>query len=202
MVIARQPFCCKLISVTKVSKYGKSEYSQASNASYMFQPLMSFCWYFIFTFTWTTWKTTFFSQKRQRAQAIPLHFNHLIDKNIRGIWRCSLTNNNKHSIYARTVSCGRDFTKPRHFLQFLSNFLCADCPKAVVVHTDQKNNVMMVKFVLIFPVSRAQYFSKENYRIKTNRHIFFMFYSLKKSIGMTSKKLKTQVDTRHEPQPK
>lgn len=118
------------------------------------------------------------------------------------LWRCCLTNNNNHSIYARTVSCGRDFTKPRHFLQFLGNFLCADCPRAVVVHTDQKNNVMMVKFVLIFPVSRVQHFSKKNYCIKTNRHILFMFYSLKKSIGMTSKKLKTQVDTRHEPQPK
>ena len=117
------------------------------------------------------------------------------------LWRCSLTNNNNHSIYARTVLCGRDFTKPRHFLQFLGNFLCADCPRAVVVHTDHKN-VMMVKFVLIFPVSRVQYFSKKNYRIKTNRHIFFMFYSPKKNIGMTSKKLKTQGDTRHEPQPK
>ena len=31
------------ISVTKVSKYGKSEYSRALNASYTFQPLMSFC---------------------------------------------------------------------------------------------------------------------------------------------------------------
>ena len=71
-----------------------------------------------------------------------------------------------------------------------------------MVHNDHKNKVMMVKFVLIFPVSRVQYFSKKNYRIKTNRHIFFMFYSLKKNIGMTSKKLKTQGDTRHEPQPK
>jgi len=43
-------------------------------------------WYFIFTFTWTTWKSTFFSQKLQRAQAIPVHFNHLIDKNTRGIY--------------------------------------------------------------------------------------------------------------------
>ena len=42
MVIARQPFCWKWISVTKVSKYGKSEYSRALNASYTFQPLMSF----------------------------------------------------------------------------------------------------------------------------------------------------------------
>lgn len=64
---------------------------------------------------------------------------------------------------------------------YLSDFLCADCPRAVVVHNDHKNNVMMVKFVLIFPVSRVQYFSKKNYRIKTNRHIFFMFYSLKKT---------------------
>lgn len=92
------------------------------------------------------------------------------------LWSCCLTNNNNHSIYARTVSCGRDFTKPRHFLQFLSTFLCADCPRVVVVHTDQKNNVMMVKFVLIFPVSRVQHFSKKNYCIKTNRHILFMFY--------------------------
>ena len=36
MVIAR-------ISVTKVSKYGKSEYLRALNASYTFQPLMSVC---------------------------------------------------------------------------------------------------------------------------------------------------------------
>ena len=36
--------CLKWISVTKVSKYGKSEYSRALNASYTFQPLMSF-WY-------------------------------------------------------------------------------------------------------------------------------------------------------------
>ena len=34
--------CWKWISVTKVSKYGKSEYSRALNASYMFQPLMNF----------------------------------------------------------------------------------------------------------------------------------------------------------------
>ena len=34
--------CWKWISVTKVSKYGKSEYSRALNASYTFQPLMSF----------------------------------------------------------------------------------------------------------------------------------------------------------------
>ena len=39
MVIARQPFCWKWISVTKVSKYGKSEYLRALNASYTFQPL-------------------------------------------------------------------------------------------------------------------------------------------------------------------
>ena len=36
--------CLKWISATKVSKYGKSEYSRALNASYTFQPLMSF-WY-------------------------------------------------------------------------------------------------------------------------------------------------------------
>ena len=47
MVIARQPFCWKWISVTKVSKYGKSKYSRALNASYTFQPLMSFCFYII-----------------------------------------------------------------------------------------------------------------------------------------------------------
>ena len=41
MVIARQPFCLKWISVTKVSKYGKSEYSRALNASYMFQLIYS-----------------------------------------------------------------------------------------------------------------------------------------------------------------
>ena len=45
MVITRQPFCWKWLSVTKVSKYGKSEYSRALNASYMFQPLMSFWFY-------------------------------------------------------------------------------------------------------------------------------------------------------------
>ena len=39
MGIARQPFCWKWISVTKVSKYGKSEYLRALNASYTFQPL-------------------------------------------------------------------------------------------------------------------------------------------------------------------
>jgi len=39
-----QPFCWKWISFTKVSKYGKSEYSWALNVSYTFQPLMSF-WY-------------------------------------------------------------------------------------------------------------------------------------------------------------
>ena len=39
MVIAWQPF------FTKVSKYGKIEYSGALNASYTFQPLMSFCLY-------------------------------------------------------------------------------------------------------------------------------------------------------------
>ena len=44
MVIALQPFLWKWISVTKVSKYGKSEYSRALNASYTFQPLMGFCW--------------------------------------------------------------------------------------------------------------------------------------------------------------
>ena len=42
MVIAREPLCWKWISVTKVSKYGKSEYSPALNASYTFQPLMGF----------------------------------------------------------------------------------------------------------------------------------------------------------------
>ena len=31
------------ISVTKISKYGQNEYSQALNASYTFQPLMGFC---------------------------------------------------------------------------------------------------------------------------------------------------------------
>ena len=41
MVIVRQPFCWKWISVTKVSKYGKGEYSGALNASYTFQPFMS-----------------------------------------------------------------------------------------------------------------------------------------------------------------
>ena len=35
--------CLKWISVTKVSKYGKIEYSRALNVSYTFQPLMSFC---------------------------------------------------------------------------------------------------------------------------------------------------------------
>ena len=39
MVIAQQPF------FTKVSKYGKIEYSGALNASYTFQPVMSFCLY-------------------------------------------------------------------------------------------------------------------------------------------------------------
>ena len=39
MVIARQPF------FTKVSKYCKIEYSGALNASYTFQPVMSFCLY-------------------------------------------------------------------------------------------------------------------------------------------------------------
>ena len=34
-----------LISVTKISKYGQNEYSQALNASYTFQPLMGFCRY-------------------------------------------------------------------------------------------------------------------------------------------------------------
>ena len=59
-----------------------------------------------------------------------------------------------------------------------------------MVHNDHKNNVMMVKFVLIFPVSRVQYFSKKNYRIKTNRHIFFMLYSLKKKHRNDVKKVK------------
>ena len=35
--------CWKWISVTKVSKYGKREYSRALNASYTFQLLMRFC---------------------------------------------------------------------------------------------------------------------------------------------------------------
>ena len=39
MVIAQQPF------FTKVSKYGNIEYSGALNASYTFQPVMSFCLY-------------------------------------------------------------------------------------------------------------------------------------------------------------
>ena len=34
--------CLKWLAATKVSKYGKSEYSRALNASYTFQPLMSF----------------------------------------------------------------------------------------------------------------------------------------------------------------
>ena len=34
--------CLKWISATKVSKYGKSEYSRALNASYTFQPLTGF----------------------------------------------------------------------------------------------------------------------------------------------------------------
>ena len=46
MVIAQQPFCWKWISVTKISKYGQNEYSQALNASYTFQPLMGF-WFYI-----------------------------------------------------------------------------------------------------------------------------------------------------------
>ena len=41
MVIAAA-ICLKWISVTKVSKYDKSEYSRALNASYTFQTLMSF----------------------------------------------------------------------------------------------------------------------------------------------------------------
>ena len=45
MVIAQQPFCWKLISVTKISKYGQNEYSQAFE-SYTFQPLMGF-WYIL-----------------------------------------------------------------------------------------------------------------------------------------------------------
>ena len=45
MVIARQPLSWKWISVTKLSKYGKIEYSRALNASYTFQSLMSFCMY-------------------------------------------------------------------------------------------------------------------------------------------------------------
>ena len=45
MVIARQSFCWKWISLTEVSKYGKSEYSRALNACYTFQPLMSFWCY-------------------------------------------------------------------------------------------------------------------------------------------------------------
>ena len=49
MVIVWQPFCWKWISFTKVSKHGKSEYSRALNASYMFQPLVSFWCY---TTTW------------------------------------------------------------------------------------------------------------------------------------------------------
>ena len=39
---SQQPFCWNWISFTKVSKCGKSEYSRALNASYTFQPLMSF----------------------------------------------------------------------------------------------------------------------------------------------------------------
>ena len=39
---SQQPFCWIFISFTKVSKYGKSEYSWALNTSYTFQPLMSF----------------------------------------------------------------------------------------------------------------------------------------------------------------
>ena len=38
--------CLKWISATKVSKYGKSEYSRALNASYTFKPLMIF-WYIL-----------------------------------------------------------------------------------------------------------------------------------------------------------
>ena len=37
--------CLKWMSATKVSKCGKSEYSRALNASYTFQPLMSFWFY-------------------------------------------------------------------------------------------------------------------------------------------------------------
>ena len=32
----------KMVSVTKISKYGQTEYSRALNASYTFQPLMGF----------------------------------------------------------------------------------------------------------------------------------------------------------------
>ena len=39
--------CLKWLSATKVSKYGKSEYSQALNTSYTFQHLMSFWSYSI-----------------------------------------------------------------------------------------------------------------------------------------------------------
>ena len=63
MVIAQQPFCWKWISVTKVSKYGKSEYLRALNASYTFQPLMSF-WY------------------SSTRKSLPLNFNTLSQKNI------------------------------------------------------------------------------------------------------------------------
>lgn len=121
-----------------------------------------------------------------------MHFNHLISKNTRSIY-CEGVAYQKTIIIAfmpeqshvGVISQNQDI-----FLQYQSNFLCADCPRAVVVHIDHKNNVMMVKFVLIFSVSRVRYFSKKIYQIKTNRHIIFMFYSLKKSIGMTSKKLK------------
>ena len=41
--------CWKCVSVTRVSKYGKSEYSRALNASYTFQTLMSFSLYIVKT---------------------------------------------------------------------------------------------------------------------------------------------------------
>ena len=41
---AWQPFCWKWKSFTEVSKYGKSEYSRALNASYTFQPLRLSDW--------------------------------------------------------------------------------------------------------------------------------------------------------------
>ena len=52
MVIAQQPFCWKWISVTKVSIYGKSEYSWALNTSYTFQPLMSFWFHTVSFLCW------------------------------------------------------------------------------------------------------------------------------------------------------
>ena len=86
----------KMDFLHRVSKYGKSEYSRALNASYTFQPLMSFCFDLIWLISITECSIRYVRLKG-------LEFLDITDKQI---WKKVRQTRNKNIAHAR--NCVRD----------------------------------------------------------------------------------------------